>query len=73
MKNILNKKKKFTEFQTIALNENYSTIIQKKLPQKFKCLGSFTIPMIIRINSMEEIGVFWDLASILCPYPFSKY
>ena len=48
MKKILENKKKLGEYETIALTEECSTILQKKLPPKLKDPGSFTIPFLIR-------------------------
>lgn len=36
MKQILSKKKKIEEFETIALNEEYSAMLQRKLPPMLK-------------------------------------
>ena len=47
MKDILSKKRRLKNYETIALTEECSAIIQKKLPQKLKDLGSFTIPCTI--------------------------
>ena len=47
VKDILSKKRRLEEYETIALTEECSAIIQKKLPQKLKDPGSFTIPYII--------------------------
>ena len=44
MKNILAIKKKLGEFETIALIEECSGILLKKIPPKLKDLGSFNIP-----------------------------
>ncbi|XP_073152915.1 uncharacterized protein [Henckelia pumila] len=44
MKEILSKKKKFAKFENVALTEECSAIIQKKLPQKLKDPDSFKIP-----------------------------
>ena len=44
MKKILENKKKLSEFETIALTEECSAILQKKRPPKPKDLGSFNIP-----------------------------
>ena len=43
MKNILANKKKLGEYETIALTEECSAILQKKLPPKLEDLGSFAI------------------------------
>ena len=48
MKNILEKKeKKLGEYETIALTEECSAILQKKLPPKLKDPGGFAIPFSI--------------------------
>ena len=43
MKDILLKKRRLEEYETIALTEECSAIIQNKLPHKLKDPGSFTI------------------------------
>ncbi|XP_017250868.2 uncharacterized protein LOC108221505 [Daucus carota subsp. sativus] len=48
MKDILSRKRRLEEFETVALTEEWSTILQKKLPPKLKDPGSFTIPCTIR-------------------------
>ena len=48
MKDILSNKRKLEEYETVALTEECSAILQKKLPPKLKDLGSFTIPCSIR-------------------------
>jgi len=47
MKDLLTKKKKYIEKDTIEVQGNYSAIIQKLLLPKFKDLGSFIIPCTI--------------------------
>ncbi|XP_017614060.1 uncharacterized protein LOC108459220 [Gossypium arboreum] len=47
MKDILSKKKKLTDIETIALTEGCSAILTNKLPPKLKDPGSFTIPCLI--------------------------
>ncbi|XP_012487984.1 uncharacterized protein LOC105801197 [Gossypium raimondii] len=44
MKEILSKKKRLSEYETVALTKECSTFPQNKLPLKLKDLGSFTIP-----------------------------
>lgn len=44
MKDILSNKRKLEEYEMVALTEEWSAILQKKLPPKLKDLGSFTIP-----------------------------
>ncbi|KAJ9563430.1 hypothetical protein OSB04_008590 [Centaurea solstitialis] len=43
-KDILNKKKRLTEYETVALTEGCSALLTKKIPPKMKDPGSFTIP-----------------------------
>ncbi|XP_020205131.1 uncharacterized protein LOC109790396 [Cajanus cajan] len=47
MKELLSKKRRFIEEETIELEGGCSAIIQKSLPQKSKDPGSFTIPVTI--------------------------
>ena len=44
LKEILSKKKKFSEEGVVNLIVTCSALIQKKLPEKMKDPGSFTIP-----------------------------
>ncbi|KAA3483490.1 hypothetical protein EPI10_005660 [Gossypium australe] len=43
-KDILSKKKRLGEFETVALIKEYSAFLDNKLPSKMKDPGSFTIP-----------------------------
>ena len=47
MKDILSKKRKLGDYETVALLEECSVILQKKLPPKLKDLGIFTLPCAI--------------------------
>ncbi|RDX98117.1 hypothetical protein CR513_19005, partial [Mucuna pruriens] len=47
MKELLIKKQIFKEDKNVALSEEYSAILQRKLPSKLKDPGSFTIPCTI--------------------------
>ena len=47
MKDILSQKRRLADFETINLTEECSAILQRKLPQKLKDPGSFTIPCTI--------------------------
>ncbi|XP_028806107.1 uncharacterized protein LOC114760956 [Neltuma alba] len=44
LKDVLSKKKRFGEFETVALTEDCSAILQRKLPPKLRDPGSFYIP-----------------------------
>ena len=47
MKEILSKKRRLSNFETVNLTEECSSILQRKLPQKLKDPSSFTIPCTI--------------------------
>ncbi|XP_062089283.1 uncharacterized protein LOC133795844 [Humulus lupulus] len=47
MKEILSNKRKMGDYETVALTEECSAILQRKLPQKLRDPGSFTIPCTI--------------------------
>ena len=47
LKELVTKKRRLEEFETIALTEECSAIIQNKLPPKLKDPGSFSIPCTI--------------------------
>ena len=63
MKDILSKKRKLGDYETMALSEACSAILQKKLPPKLKDRGSFTIPCAIG-NSLFEKALC-DLGAII--------
>ncbi|XP_028788283.1 uncharacterized protein LOC114744268 [Neltuma alba] len=44
LKDVLSKKKRFGEFEIVALTEDCSAILQRKLPPKLRDPGSFYIP-----------------------------
>ena len=54
MKEIMSNKKKLEAHGTVNLSENYSAIIQLKLPEKLKDLTSFTIPFVIREHTFSK-------------------
>ena len=49
-KDILRKKRRLGEFETIALTQECIRMLQSKIPQKIKELGSFTIPCSIKYS-----------------------
>lgn len=61
MKDILSKKKKLGQYEMVSLTEEYSVVLQKKLPHKLKDLGSFTISF--TIGSLNINNVFCHLGS----------
>ena len=63
MKRILANKKKLGEYETIALTEECSTILQKKFPPKLQDPGGFSIPFSIG-NSVSDKTLYNLGASI---------
>ena len=53
MKDILSRKRRLLKFETVNLIKECSAILQRKLPQKLKDQGNFTIPYKIG-NSIFE-------------------
>ncbi|PKU70034.1 hypothetical protein MA16_Dca014480 [Dendrobium catenatum] len=47
MEEILDKKRRLRDFETLLLTKECSAILQKKLPQKLKDPSSFVISMVI--------------------------
>ncbi|XP_062080164.1 uncharacterized protein LOC133784913 [Humulus lupulus] len=47
MKEILSNKRKMGDYETVPLTEECNAILQRKLPQKLRDSGSFTIPCTI--------------------------
>ena len=61
MKEILLKKRKLGDYETVTLSEECSAVIQKKLPPKLKDPGSFTIPC--AIGNLDEMKALCDLGA----------
>lgn len=65
MKQILSEKKRLEEFETIALNEGYNAVLQRKLHSKLKDPGRFTIPCSIGskfpCKALRHLGVSINL------------
>ncbi|XP_057747024.1 uncharacterized protein LOC130966253 [Arachis stenosperma] len=55
LKELITKKRNWEAKETIVLTEECSAIIQKKLPQKLKDLGSFQIPCVIGDITIEKV------------------
>ena len=68
MKKTLENKKKLGEYETIALTEECSSILQKKLPSKLQDPGSFVIPFSIGNTvsgkALCDMGVSINLISL---------
>ena len=71
MKQILSKKRRLEEFETVALNEKCSAILQKKLPTKLKDPGRFIIPC--AIGSSFSCNALCDLGASINLMPLSIY
>ncbi|XP_075099122.1 uncharacterized protein LOC142175997 [Nicotiana tabacum] len=52
-------KRRLTEFESVALTEECTSMIQQKLPQNLKDPGSFTIPM--RIGEIDVGRALCDI------------
>ncbi|XP_022843229.1 uncharacterized protein LOC111366765 [Olea europaea var. sylvestris] len=70
MKEVMSKKRKLEEYETIKLTEECSAIVQKKLPQKRKDPGSFTIPCTIGSSSFKK--ALCDLGASINQISLSK-
>ena len=55
LKEMMSKKHKVEEFKMISLTEEYSAIVQRKLPKKEKDPGSFTIPCKIGDTTFNNV------------------
>ena len=71
LKEILGKKQKLAEFETVALSEECSAIVLKKLPPKLKDPGSFTIPCTIGESYFER--ALCDLGASINLMPLSVF
>ncbi|XP_022858993.1 uncharacterized protein LOC111379785 [Olea europaea var. sylvestris] len=61
LKEILTKKRKLPEFETVALTEESSARVQSKLPPKLKDPESFTLP--ISIGNSCSINILCDTSA----------
>ncbi|XP_073298528.1 uncharacterized protein [Primulina huaijiensis] len=71
IKDVMSKKRKLQEFETVKLTEECSAILQKKLPQKLKDPGSFTSPCFICGSKCSK--ALCDLGANINLMPFSIY
>ncbi|BAT89193.1 hypothetical protein VIGAN_06007800 [Vigna angularis var. angularis] len=71
MKDVLTKKKKYIEEETIEVQGQCSAIIQKLLPPKFKDPGSFTIPCTIGKLAVGKALI--DLGASINLMPLSMF
>ena len=71
MKDIPSRKRRLLEFETVNLTEECSATLQRKLPQKLKDLGSFTIPC--KIGNSIFKRVLCDLGASVNLMPLSIF
>lgn len=71
LKEILSKKRKIEESETVNLTEECSAIIQNKLPPKLKDPGSFSIPCVIGSEVVKK--AMCDLGASVSLMPLSLY
>ncbi|KAL5540340.1 hypothetical protein UlMin_042902 [Ulmus minor] len=71
MKEILSKKRKLGDYETVMLNEECSAVLQRKLPHKLKDPGSFTIPCTIGSCNFDK--VLCDLGASINLIPLSVF
>ncbi|KAM6580981.1 hypothetical protein CsatA_004755 [Cannabis sativa] len=71
MKEILSKKRKLEDYETVALTVECSAILQKKLPPKIKDPGSFNIPC--SIGGSVETKALCDLGASINLMPLSVF
>src|SRR5581483_8499880 len=71
LKDILSKKKKLTEYETIALTKECSALVTNKIPPKLKDPGSFTIPCSIGSKTIGK--ALCDLGAGINLMPLSVF
>ncbi|XP_070022474.1 uncharacterized protein [Nicotiana sylvestris] len=71
IKDIVDHKRRLTEFKTVALTEECTSRVQNKLPQKLKDPGSFTIP--VRIGNIDVGRALCDLGASINLMPLSLF
>ena len=71
MKDIMSRKRRLEDYETVKLTEECSAILQRKLPQKLKDPGSFTIPCTIGGSTFER--ALCDLGASINLMPLSVF
>ena len=69
MKELLTKKRRITNDETIELEEGCSAIIQKSIPEKSRDPDSFTIP--VTIGRLSVVRTLLDLGASINLMPLS--
>ena len=72
MKDILSNKRKLEDYETVALTKKCSANLQRKLPDKLKDPGSFTIPCSIGNVMFENALCDLDASINLMPLSIFK-
>ncbi|XP_019259084.1 PREDICTED: uncharacterized protein LOC109237255 [Nicotiana attenuata] len=71
IKDIVDHKRRLTEFKTVALTEECTSRVQNKLHQKLKDLGRFTIP--VRMGNINVGRSLCDLGASINLMPLSLF
>ncbi|KAL6494273.1 hypothetical protein OROGR_031073 [Orobanche gracilis] len=71
LKDVISKKRRLGDYETVMLTEESSTVIQRKLPQKLKDPGSFTVPC--TIGSLSFKKALCDLGASINLMPLSIF
>ncbi len=69
LKEFLLKKRRLEDYETVALTEECSSIMQNKLPPKLKDPGSFSIPCLI--GNMNIDKALYDVGASVSLMPLS--
>ncbi|XP_021815369.1 uncharacterized protein LOC110757930 [Prunus avium] len=70
-KDLCTNKRRFTEHEQVALSEEVSAVLQRKLPQKLKDPGSFSIPCIV--GDFKIPKALLDLGASINLMPYHVY
>ena len=71
LKEVMSNKRKLEDYETISMTEEYSAIIQNKLPPKLRDLGSFSIPC--TIGNVDFGKALCDLGASVSLMPLSIF
>ena len=71
IKDVLSKKKRYGDYEVVALTEECSTTLQRKLPPKLKDPGSFSIPCHLGNNKVTK--ALCDLGASINLMPLSMF
>ncbi|XP_070665017.1 uncharacterized protein [Malus domestica] len=71
LKELCKNKRRFNDQEIVALREEVSAVLQRKLPPKLKDAGSFTIPCVIRGKKFGR--ALCDLGAYINLMPYSVY